>query len=416
MNPGTRSAVEDRRYGHERYAEIGPAGWQFSAPSGSGAPEDGLQGGSDQSAEASPGDAPGALSTLVHDSMPAPEEPASSASVNPLVGRTGTEVLVSEPAWRRYGRNLQTAAPDAQWLIMDDSGSLVCDGCSVEWADAAPHSAWIDADILATPLLRKFLGFLVRNQSIYWLHVSAAGVDAAPFRALHARGVVISNDHLGGTNVAEYVLGQVLAHRLGLHEWRLAQRDRKWQPHRFHEVSGSTWLIIGLGAVGSAIAERVAAFNGRTIGVRRNVTGYETADMCISPTQVLEAVPEADVVVLAAPLTDSTAHIVNDAFLRRMRRGSILVNVGRGALVDETALVRALDRGVPEVAILDVVESEPLPADDPLWSHPRVVLTPHSAGGSEEYRSRSAGSFCAQLTRFVEGRPLANTITTGEFA
>jgi phosphoglycerate dehydrogenase-like enzyme len=120
----------------------------------------------------------------------------------------------------------------------------------------------------------------------------------------------------------------------------------------------------------------------------------------------MEAVPRADVIVLAAPGTPQTRHLVNDELLAAMRTGSVLVNVGRGSLVDEDALLRALDTGVPEAAILDVFATEPLPDDHPLWDHPRVVVTPHSSAGGLGRHDRAVELFVNNLSRYVRGEAL----------
>jgi phosphoglycerate dehydrogenase-like enzyme len=162
-----------------------------------------------------------------------------------------------------------------------------------------------------------------------------------------------------------------------------------------------------MGHIGRAVADRVRAFDGRVIGVRRT-PGPDT----ITPAEVPAALPEADVVVLSRPGPanqpgPALAHepaLVNVTFLQKMKPGSLLVNVARGSLVDEPALLDALDRGVPEHAILDVFSTEPLPPDSPLWTHPRVTVTPHSSnGGIGRYR-RAAELFGHNLRRYLEDK------------
>jgi phosphoglycerate dehydrogenase-like enzyme len=150
----------------------------------------------------------------------------------------------------------------------------------------------------------------------------------------------------------------------------------------------------------------VRAFDARVIGVRRNPSGDEPVDHMITPAEMLAVLPEADVVVLAAPATDETQHLVDARFLGAMRERALLVNVARGALVDERALIAALDSGRPAHAVLDVTEVEPLPPASPLWSHPNVTVTPHTSGGGTGRYRRAADVFAANLRRYTSGGQL----------
>jgi phosphoglycerate dehydrogenase-like enzyme len=236
-----------------------------------------------------------------------------------------------------------------------------------------------------------------------WVHTSSAGTDGAGFDELLARGVLLTTSHVNAMPIAEYVLAMVLRHYQRPGEWEAARRERKWAHHDFREVLGTTWLVIGLGAIGSEVATRARAFGARVIGVRRSPVGDEPVDAMVTPDALLDVVDEADVVVLSRPASPGAPPVVDDAFLSRMRPGSVLVNIARGSLVDDAALLAALDRGVPEHAILDVFDVEPLPADSRYWTHPRVTVTPHSAnGGLGRYR-RAAELFARNLDRFVRG-------------
>lgn len=269
--------------------------------------------------------------------------------------------------------------------------------------------AWATADLYGDrDVLRHFFGALVGSESLRWLQSSAAGVDHPVFAGLVRRGVTVTTSHVTGPPIAEYVLRAVLDHFQDAGAWREAAVAHRWENHEVREVQGSTWLVVGLGAIGSAVATRARAFGATVLGVRRTPRGDEPVDELVS----LDAVNRADVVVLAAPATPSTIGMVDDAFLARMRRGSVLVNVARGSLVDVGALVRALDRGVPEVALLDVTATEPLPEGSPLWTHPRVVLTPHSSALGDGRHARAADVFIANLLRYLAGEPM--TYVVGE--
>jgi phosphoglycerate dehydrogenase-like enzyme len=271
--------------------------------------------------------------------------------------------------------------------------------------------AWATGDLYMSPdLARHFFGAVLGSDTLRWIQVSNAGVDHPVFAGLVQKGVTLTTSHVTGAPIAEYVLRAVLDHFQRADRWRSSIADGRWEQHEFREVAGTTWLVVGLGAIGSAVARRARAFDATVLGVRRTPRGDEPVDELVT----LDAVDRADVVVLAAPATAATIGMVDDAFLSRMKPGSVLVNVGRGSLVDEEALLRALDRGIPETALLDVTATEPLPAGSPLWTHPGVVLTPHSSALGDGRHARAADVFLANLERYLAGSPLEHTVTAAD--
>jgi phosphoglycerate dehydrogenase-like enzyme len=170
----------------------------------------------------------------------------------------------------------------------------------------------------------------------------------------------------------------------------------------------SRWLIIGFGAIGQETARRARAFGAHITGVRRSRGSHELADAMIGPEDVAAHLPRADVVVLSLPLSKQTENMIDAKFLGAMKADGVLVNVGRGGLVDEDALLKALDAGRPEFAILDVFRAEPLPEDSPFWKQPRVALSAHSSAIGRGLSARADELFLENLTRFAAGKPLLN--------
>jgi phosphoglycerate dehydrogenase-like enzyme len=275
--------------------------------------------------------------------------------------------------------------------------------------------AWGSSDLFRSPqATRRFFGATTRSSTLRWLQVSGAGTDDPVFRRLLDNGVRLTTSHVTGPPIAEYVLRAVLDWFHGAEAWREAARQRRWEDHEFREVLRTTWLVVGLGSIGLEVSVRARAFGAHVIGTRRRPAGDEPVDELIAPDDIAAALPRADVVVLALPATPSSLGLVDEAFLRAMKPGSVLVNVARGSLVDEPALLAALDRGVPEAALLDVAATEPPPDDSPLWTHPNVVLTPHSCGLGLGRHARAAALFVDNLRRYLDGQPLVNDVSPEE--
>ena len=188
--------------------------------------------------------------------------------------------------------------------------------------------------------------------------------------------------------------------------------DRSWVAR---ELNGATCGIIGMGAIGSEVARRAVAMCMRVIAIRRSGgAGPEAAAVEVLPPSGLPyLLRESDYVVLAAPLTPETRNLIGAVELATMKPFAILINVGRGALIDEDALGAALRAGTIGGAGLDVVRQEPLPHDSPLWTLPNVVITPHSSVRTERHWERVTDLLCDNLRRYVAGEPLRNLVDPG---
>ena len=272
--------------------------------------------------------------------------------------------------------------------------------------------AWGTSDLFRQGApIGAFFSALTRLDSLRWFASPAAGYDAPVFSQLAARGVRVTNAHVNSVPIAEFVIRAVLDEFQGAGEWRRLSEKRSWRIHDWREVAGTTWLVVGLGGVGTEVTVRARALGAGVIGCRRRPGPDDPSDRTVTPDRLSEVIGLADVVVLAAPATTETTDLVDAAFLGRMKSGSILVNVARGSLVDEDALVEALDRGVPAVAVLDVFRTEPLPDDHPFWTHPSVRVTPHNSAGGLGRLQRQADLFADNLDRYRSGRPLLHDIT-----
>jgi phosphoglycerate dehydrogenase-like enzyme len=320
-------------------------------------------------------------------------------------------VLLTSVAHDSFGARLD--GPDREWLLLQADGTLRDgSGAPVDWAEARPEVAWGTSDLFRDGApIAAFFGGLTRLDSLRWFQSPAAGFDSPVFAQLAGRGVRVTNAHVNSVPIAEFVLRAVLDEFQRAGEWRRQAEGRRWATHDWREASGTTWLVVGVGGIGSAVAVRARAFGASVIGCRRRPSPDDPTDRTVTPDQLVSVVGAADVVVLAVPSNPGTDGLVDADLLGRMKEGSILVNVARGSLVDEDALLAALDRGTPAVAILDVFRTEPLPADHPFWAHPSVRITPHNSAGGVGRLERQAELFADNLARYQAGEQLRNDVT-----
>ncbi len=320
-------------------------------------------------------------------------------------------ILCTSVAHGIFGGRL--ARPGLEWMTMETDGSLVDgSGAVVPWPEARPEVAWGTSDLFREGApVGAFFRFLTDCPSLRWFQSPAAGYDAEPFRLMARHGVRVCNAHVNSLPIAEFVLRSVLDEFQGAEVWRRQQDELSWRIHDWREVSGTTWLVVGLGHIGGAVAVRARALGAHVIGCRRHPSPDDPADRTITPDELVDVVGEADVVVLSAPAGPTTDRLVDAGFLAAMKPHSLLVNVGRGSLVDEPALLAALGTGTPEAAVLDVFATEPLPPDHPFWTHPRVRVTPHNAAGGFGRFGRQAELFDANLERYLAGEPLEHDVT-----
>lgn len=244
--------------------------------------------------------------------------------------------------------------------------------------------------------------------SLRWLHSFSAGVDDRFFGLLLERGVEITTSSgVQAVPIAHTALLYLLALTRDLPGWLEAQRRRAWEPRDVADLQGLTLGVVGMGPIGSEVARLGRAFGMRVVGLRRRPRGDEPCETW-PLDRLAELLPRADAWVLALPLVGATRGLFDAAAFERMKPGALFVNVARGGLVDEPALVEALRSGRLGGAGLDVFEREPLPAESPLWSLPNVLVTPHSSGTTPGNHVRATRLFLENLGRYVRGEPLHN--------
>lgn len=251
---------------------------------------------------------------------------------------------------------------------------------------------------------------VVEHPSVRWVQIGGSGYehlqpwDDARLTVTNCAGVLAAY-------LAETVTGAILT--LNGHFLRYAdqQRDRLWRRFPFNPLSGQTLLVVGLGEIGGIVAGNAKALGMRVIATRRSDRPHPAADE-IHPAEALPALlGRADFVSLHVRLNDETRHLINRDSLAAMKPGSFLLNSSRGSVVDESALVDAIERGHLAGAYLDVFESEPLPEASPLWGLPNVLITPHTADNIDGWELKFAAFFADNLERWLAGEPLVNLVS-----
>lgn len=246
---------------------------------------------------------------------------------------------------------------------------------------------------------------LDRADALSWLHVVSAGYDHLPLDDLAARDVAVTNaSGVHAEPAGEQVLGYLLAFERNLHRAVRQQVHHEWERHGGTELRGKTVGVVGLGAIGGRVAELASALGTTVLGTKRDpATAPAAVDEAFPPEELDAVLARSDYVVVACPLTDATRHLLDADAFETMREDAVLVNVARGGVVDETALVDALESGEVGGAALDVFETEPLPDDSPLWDREDVLVTPHVAGSTPVYWARNADLVAENYRRFVAG-------------
>jgi len=270
-----------------------------------------------------------------------------------------------------------------------------------------------------------FVGYSLRAEQLKdakklkWIHSTAAGVAQLMYPELRNSGIMVTNPSgIFSVPMAEHTMGLLLALARNFPDSVRGQDRARWaqqeiwdKTQHLTELNGKVLLIVGYGSIGREVAKRAKAFDMRVWGVTRSDAGERVhLERTFAAAQLHEALPGADYVLICAPETAETKHLIGTAEISRMKRGARLINVGRGSLLDEAALVQALEEGTLAGAALDVAQTEPLPPGSPLWKAPNLFITPHTSGVSDRLWDRHAAILIELLERWFDGRELFNRV------
>ncbi len=325
-------------------------------------------------------------------------------------------VMVSRQTRDAHGALLDAAVADheVQWVLLDDQDAA---------APLPVHAAFISRDVTGLsskhqPLerLARCYAMLRASPDLAWVQAHSAGADRPIYPELRARGVAVTT--ASGANagvVAATALAGLLALSRRFPQLIAAQHERRWAPLLGAgplppDLHGQTAVLVGWGPIAQALQPHLALLGMNVIVVRRSAAPAAPGVRSVSHGQLHSVLPRADWLLLACPLTAETRGLIDAAALARLPAGAHVINVARGEVVVEAALVAALQSGHLAGACLDVFEHEPLDAASPLWGQPGVIVTPHSAGQSAGHAARVAAIFADNLARWLRGEALAHAV------
>ncbi|MEJ1934049.1 D-2-hydroxyacid dehydrogenase [Nostoc sp. NIES-2111] len=290
---------------------------------------------------------------------------------------------------------------DTKVVLVDSDGKLDGDA-----SDAEVYLSWF---FLRSPVLHRVLE---SAPNLRWHHAPNAGVNHILTPTYLERDLILTNGAgVHAIPIAEFVIAYILSHAKHLPELHALQAERRWQRgFAIQELTDATILVIGAGGIGQAIASRAKAFGTRVIGSRRQPEPLPNFDKVVGADEWRSHLSEADYVVVATPLTQETKGLIDETALRSLPRHAYLINIARGAVVDEPALIKALTEGWIAGAALDTVINEPLSADSPLWTVPNLFITPHCSGHSPKVKQRSIELFIDNFHRYITNQPLRNVV------
>lgn len=275
--------------------------------------------------------------------------------------------------------------------------------------DASDAEVYVNGFYLKTSTLEKVL---TASPRLRWQQSPSAGVNHILIPTFLQKDIILTNAAgVHAIPISEFVLAFMLYHAKNLRKLQTLQDEHTWvRGICLEELAEATLLILGTGNIGQAIASRAKAFGVQVWGSRRHPEPLPNFDKVVGADEWRSLLPAADYVVIATPLTPETKGLIDAAALRSMRQSAYLINIARGAIVDEVALLTALREGWIAGAGLDTVATEPLPPESPLWSLPNAFITPHCSAMSPRLKKRIAQLFIDNLKRYQTGQPLRNVV------
>ncbi|MFN4226108.1 MAG: D-2-hydroxyacid dehydrogenase [Hyphomonas sp.] len=325
--------------------------------------------------------------------------------------------LLHARTFARLRPRLKGFSTAVRFVTIDDAGKAHDAGSGTQLDSLPPIDiAFGNADGFYSPAVREFMTAILKSPSLDWFQSAAAGIENPALVMIGQKAKHYTTNHTQAEAMAEWALWQALDFLRDGRGHRAQQAAGQWKRLGAREIRGSRWLVVGYGSIGQAVGRRVTALGGTVTGLRRSPGPAEGAARLVTPDALMAELPRADIVLLCPPHTPETEGMADAAFFAAMAEHALFMNLGRGALVDEAALMAALDAGRPAFAALDVTRTEPLPPESPLWRHPKIVITPHDSADTPGTIAGADETFLANLERYLKGEPLKHLTGPGAFS
>jgi len=317
-----------------------------------------------------------------------------------------------EKSLEHIGERLDALGLNLEIITFDQDGKFHNGTTSASEIEA--DYLWFSQHLSSEGLLPMGFQVALDLKQLDVLQTFNAGLDAPAYNQIAAKGVRICNSSAQGIAIAEYTMAQVLSLTHPIQLQQNQQAERVWKITPFRELSRMNWLIFGYGPIGSAVAERAKAFGSHISVIRRSPKKDAFIDRAGSKDDAIRFASDADIILLACSLNDQTRGMINQDFLNAVKPGAILINIARGGVIEDSALLQALDKGIISTAVLDVFHTKPLPKEDPFWSHPNVRLTPHTSFGGDGVRPRWDTLFLENIQRYANGESLKREVNPAD--
>lgn len=324
------------------------------------------------------------------------------------------QLLLSRDSLARTADRLAPLTGGLDMVTVEKGGVYRRGEAEIDGSEVDPEIIWLSLDMYGDRLLPTVLPKIMQSPAAKWMQGFMAGLDNPAFKMIIGRGVRLTKSDAQAPVIAEYVMAHALALLHPIRAQAAAQAAGEWRRIAFREVASTRWLMIGYGNIGQEVARRLKPFGAHLTIARRTISPDPLVDAMETTDALPRLLPEADVVVIAAALTDETRDLADEGFFQAMKPGALLINVARGEIVDEDALRGGLDRDQPVHAVLDVFRTEPLPAGHWAWTHPKVTLTAHCSNMGDGLEPRSDALFLENLRRYRAGEPLKNEAQRSE--